>query len=218
FGATARLTRGCGVPTKLSQPRRTCAWSRSTVPGLEGRTYSLGARLVPGRATWLSSPMPFESRSSASSAGPRVGRTPRSAQRASRRDSQVERRVPLLEAEYAVEEEHLRVRADRERGGITEIEHRKVERVQHIRRRSREEIEHCRQLDPLKVVHAPSLLVAAVRAMSERWTEPGSAQTGSDGTCMAARHGFQPKPELRSAGLTTSDGRRKRRPRTCRLR
>src|SRR5439155_25752826 len=128
------------------------------------------------------------------------------------------RRVPLLEAEYAVEEEHLRVRADRERGGITEIEHRKVERVQHIRRRSREEIEHCRQLDPLKVVHAPSLLVAAVRAMSERWTEPGSAQTGSDGTCMAARHGFQPKPELRSAGLTTSDGRRKRRPRTCRLR
>src|SRR5439155_16732706 len=94
-------------------------------------------------------------------------------------------------AEYAVEEEHLRVRADRERGGITEIEHRKVERVQHIRRRSREEIEHCRQLDPLKVVHAPSLLGAAVRAMSERWTEPDSAQTGSDGTCMADRHGFQ---------------------------
>jgi hypothetical protein len=68
---------------------------------------------------------------------------------------------------------HPRVRADRERGGITEIEHRKVERAQHIRRRGREEIEHCRQLDPLKVVHAPSLLVAAVRAMSERWTEPG---------------------------------------------
>src|SRR5437867_2699839 len=31
--STARLTQGCGVPTKLSQPRRTCAWSRSTVIG-----------------------------------------------------------------------------------------------------------------------------------------------------------------------------------------
>jgi hypothetical protein len=79
---------------------------------------------------------------------------------------------PVVAGARVEPEEHLRVRADRERGGITEIEHRKVERAQHIRRRGREEIEHCRQLDPLKVVHAPSLLVAAVRAMSERWTEP----------------------------------------------
>jgi pimeloyl-ACP methyl ester carboxylesterase len=38
--STALLTRGSGLPAKPSQPRRTCAWSPSTVPGLGGRTYS----------------------------------------------------------------------------------------------------------------------------------------------------------------------------------
>jgi len=74
-----------------------------------------------------------------------------------------ERRIPF-EAKHAVEEEHPRVGANRKRRRIVQVEHPKFERVRHVGRCSREEVEHGRQLDPLEVVHATSLPPAAVRA------------------------------------------------------
>ncbi len=88
-----------------------------------------------------------------------------------------ERCLPL-EAEHAVEEEQPRVCTDRERRSIAEVEHSKVERLLHVGRCSREEVENGRQLDPLEVVHAPSLLLVAVRA--EPGFRPNCAACGDE--------------------------------------
>ena len=64
-----------------------------------------------------------------------------------------------LEAEHPVEKQRLRMRTDRERRRIAEVERSKSERAHYVGRCSREEVEYRRQLDPLEVVHASSLLV-----------------------------------------------------------